>query len=100
MDNSSKTLRELLDEMERVEQAIADHKQQVRDIIANNITEEIYTKLESYDLDAIDKISKRMLADILNYADQDTETEEKTSNDVSEETAIDDYISIPEIRSV
>ncbi len=100
MDNSSKTLRELLDEMERVEQAIADHKQQVRDIIANNITEEIYTKLESYDLDAIDKISKRMLADILKYADKDTETEEETSNDVSEETAIDDYISIPEIRSV
>lgn len=111
MDSNNKTLRELLDEMKRIEQTIADHKQQVRDVIAKNITEEVYTMLESYDLDAIDKISKRMFADIARYTDdktdENTETEEQAeveeadeSDVMSDENVIDSYISIPEIRSV
>ena len=118
MDNS-KTLRELIDEMKRIEQNIADHKQRVKETIASNITEEVFSKLEKYDVNTIDMISRRMFSDILRYAEKDksddaadihTDKAEAAASVMNADTnmmadsiaadTLDSLISVPEIKSV
>ena len=118
MDNS-KTLRELIDEMKRIEQDIAEHKQRVKETIASNITEEVFSKLEKYDINAIDMISSRMFSDILRYAEEDksddvasihTDKAEAAASAMNSDTSmmadgiaadtLDSLISVPEIKSV
>lgn len=117
MDNN-KTLRELIDEMKRIEQDIADHKQRVKETIASNITEEVFSKLEKYDINAIDMISRRMFSDILRYAEEDKSDDDVVIHMDKAEAAsvmnadtsmiadsiaadtLDSLISVPEIKSV